>query len=352
LIALVLGIAIVVLQYPLGKLGFALIGTAPETLASATAYFNAQIWGAPATLLRFVLVGWFLGQEHSKKVLILSLVGSAANIALDYLLIVQWNWGSMGAGTSYMISQYLVLLIGLIFLCIDIKLSEIQALVPKIWDSSAFRSAFQLNGNLFINSIVLLLVFLIFNYQSVGMGTIIYAGNSLLLQIVTLSLYISDSLKLSLETLGGNFKGKGEKERLPHLVWTAVVISLLVGLISASISVLFPDMVFGLFTNHSEVIDSIVIYVPWLILILVTSSIVYVMIGYFIVLAKGQTIRDSSLISAVLGFAPASITVFWVHSNNVLWLALCLFFTVRIVILGIELPRTFIAENSPDTGVA
>lgn len=115
-IALLVGVALVLLQYPLRELGFTLLNAPPEILASARAYFDAQIWGAPAILLNFVLLGWFLGREHNSKVVLFSLVGNAANIALDYLLIVRWGWESKGAGVSYATSQYLTLLTAFFFL--------------------------------------------------------------------------------------------------------------------------------------------------------------------------------------------------------------------------------------------
>src|SRR4028119_2178651 len=65
LIALVLGVAIVLLQYPLGVLGFSILDVASEVKYSAQAYFNTQSWGAPAILLNFVLLGWFLGREKN-----------------------------------------------------------------------------------------------------------------------------------------------------------------------------------------------------------------------------------------------------------------------------------------------
>ena len=60
-IALTIGLLILILQQPLQQIGFTLLSATPEVLDSAQAYYNALIWGAPATLLNFVLLGWFLG---------------------------------------------------------------------------------------------------------------------------------------------------------------------------------------------------------------------------------------------------------------------------------------------------
>ena len=174
LIALVLGIAIVLLQYPLGELGFALIKTTPEVKASGLAYFNTQIWGAPAILLNFVLMGWFLGQEKNGLVVLLAVVGNTAKIGLDYLFIIRWGTASTGAGVSYATSQYLSLLVGLIFLCKEVQWQEVVAVAGKIWDISALKSTFTLNGNIFVSNLVMLFASLMFKYQGAQIGTIIY----------------------------------------------------------------------------------------------------------------------------------------------------------------------------------
>jgi MATE family multidrug resistance protein len=116
-LAIGLGLIILVLQYPLRELGFALLSAAPEVKSSGIAYYNALIWGAPATLLNFVLIGWLLGREQGGRVLLLSIFGNGANVVLDYLFIVQWGWESAGAGIATAASQYLMLLIGMILVC-------------------------------------------------------------------------------------------------------------------------------------------------------------------------------------------------------------------------------------------
>jgi MATE family multidrug resistance protein len=114
LIALGLGGLLLLLQYPLQKLWFGIVSTTPEVKASGINYFNARIWGAPAVVVNLVLIGWFLGREMSGVVLLMTLVGNAANVVFDYLFIVHWYWASTGAGLSQAISQYLMLVLGII----------------------------------------------------------------------------------------------------------------------------------------------------------------------------------------------------------------------------------------------
>ena len=99
-------------------------------------------------------MGWLLGQEKVSSVLIISVVGNALNVILDYLLIILWGYGSTGAGISFAISEYLSVFLGFIFVCLDLKWSEVKMLRGKVFDFSTFKSTLALNSNLFIANIV------------------------------------------------------------------------------------------------------------------------------------------------------------------------------------------------------
>jgi MATE family multidrug resistance protein len=343
-IALVLGIALVLLQYPLGKLGFALLDVAPEVKASALTYFYTQIWGAPAILLNFVLIGWFLGQEKNGLVVLLSVVGNGAKIAFDYLFIVHLGWESTGAGVSYAMSQYLSLLVGLVFFCREIQWLELLAVAGKILDPLAIRSTLTLNGNIFINSLVIMSTSLTFNYQGAQMGTTIYAQNALLMQILILSMYFVEGLGFGTETLAGSFKGKGALQQLVPLSCVSIGTALLVGLFFGGVCMLFPNTVFGLLTNHTEVTSNIDTFVPYLFLAVICSSIGFTLEGYFLGLAEGHTLRNVTLVATVVGFAPMDFAAIKFESNYILWLALSLFLAVRMVAFGVQMPRTFASD--------
>jgi MATE family multidrug resistance protein len=343
-IALGLGIAILVLQYPLQELGFALLSATREVKSSGQAYYDTRIWGAPATLLNFVLIGWFLGREHSGKVLIMSCVANAANILLDYLYIVRWGWESAGAGLATAVSQYLMLLVGLIFIAREVQFKDVQVVAGKLFDPSALKAVFALNGDIFIRTFAFLSTFSIFTNLSSEMGTVMLAQNGLLLQVLTLVVYFIDGLAFATESLAGIFVGKGAKQQLAPLLWLSGSISLILGLTIAIVFVLFPEHLFGLLTNHAEVLDCLDIYVPWLLPVLGFGSIAFILDGYFLGLAEGATMRNASLIATLVGFAPIAIIAWQLQSSHLLWLAMSLFMAARVLTLGLQVPRTFIAK--------
>ncbi|HLO87019.1 MAG TPA: guanitoxin biosynthesis MATE family efflux transporter GntT [Nostocaceae cyanobacterium] len=345
LIALGVAAIILILQYPIGEVGFTLLSATPEVKDAGLSYFYGRIWGAPAVLFNYVLIGWFFGIEKNIYVLFMSLVGNISNVFLDYIMIVQWDWASFGAGFATAISQYLALLLGLIFAARNIPWADVPEAIQKIFDWQAIKATFALNGNILIRYLAFITALAIFTNLSSTMGTKVLAENGLLLQIVTLSVFVIQGVGNATQSLTGNFKGKGDFQKLIPLIQVASLTSLLCVLPLALLSILFPQSVFGLLTDHLEVTENINIYVNWLLPVLVLAAIAFILEGYFIGLAEGGAISRSALIALSLGFLPLAGLAWYLHSNHCLWLALTLYMVSSILVLAIQLPKTL---QTPD----
>ena len=333
-IALVIGIVILLLQYPIREVGFTLLKAEPNVLESGKTYYNALIWGAPATLLNFVLLGWFLGKEQGKQVLLFSLVNKGANICLDYLFIVRWEQSSGGAGAATAISQYLTLAIALALVSRELKGQSWQYRIQQIWQLSALKEAFLLNKDILIRTLALVSTFAVFTNLSATMGTTTLAGNTLLLQVVTLAAYFIDGIAFATESIAGNLQGKGYREQLLPLLKLAGGSSLIAGMVFATVFCLFPQFLFSLLTDHLTVVEQINNYVWWLFPVLGFGAIAYMLDGYFLGLTAGKILRQSTLIATFLGFAPMAIAAWYWQTNHLLWLALALFMVARSITLG------------------
>lgn len=340
LLAFGLGIILLIFHQPLGSLGFAILSAAPDVKEAGLAYYNSRIWGAPATLLNFVLIGWFLGRGQSGKVFWMSLVGNGANIFLDYLLIIRWDWASIGAGFATSVSQYLMLLVGFIFIALELEPQKIRAMLSKILVSSNWKETLILNRDIFIRSFAFLSTFSLFTNLSSAMGTMVLAENALLLQVITLTVYIVDGLAYATESMAGMFKGKGAHEQLFPLLQMSGQASLMIGITFAVACMLFPDPLLGLLTNHSEVLECLHPYVPWLLPVLGFGSLAFMLDGYFLGLAEGAILRNTALVATLAGFVPIALIAWQLQSCYLLWLALSLFMVIRVTLLGLQVPKT------------
>lgn len=340
IIALAIGCLILILQYPIQWLGFALLSGSQGVEASGVEYFNARIWGAPAVLLNFVLIGWFLGRERNGMVLWMSIVGNGANVLLDYLMIFKWGWASAGAGFATAASQYLALLIGLIGVGFTIQWNQVLAAAQEVFEWSALKDAVALKGNILIRFLVLISTYAIFTNLSSTLGTTTLAQNGLLLQIALLSQFTIQGVGMTTQTLTGNFKSKGKTEQLVPVLLVSILTALPIALGFAASTLLFPDTIFGLLTNHAEVNAHITDYTLWLLPLLEITAIAFMLEGYFIGLKEGKTLRNAVLFAFGLGFIPIAATAWYWHSNHLLWLSLVMYVTLIAIVLGIQLPKT------------
>ncbi len=337
IIAIAISLIILLLQYPIAKLGFAILSGSPDIEASGLAYFNARIWGAPAVLLNFVLIGWFLGREKNWVVLMISLVGNFSNVFLDYLMISRWGWGSMGAGLATAASQYLALLVALVTILFTIPWKDMRPLFPQVWDKEALKTTVILKGNLFIRFVALISAYAIFTNLSAGLGTTVLAQNGLLLQIALLSQFTVQGIGMTNQTLTGNFKGKGETEQMMPLLTVSIITSLGIALSFALISVLFPETVFGILTNHAEINEGINHYIIWLLPLLILTAIAFMLEGYFIGLKESEKLRNGVLVAFILGFLPLAFSGWHFQSNHLLWASLTAYMAVLLMTLTSQL---------------
>jgi multidrug resistance protein, MATE family len=347
-IALAIGLVILLLQYPLQKVGFAILSGSQDVEASGVDYFYARIWGAPAVLLNFVLIGWFLGQEKNGLVLIMSIVGNGSNVLLDYLMISKWGWASAGAGLATAASQYLSLLIGLVGVGFIVPWNALWAAWQEMFDWAALKETVALKSNILIRFLVLISTYAIFTNLSSAMGTTTLAQNGLLLQIALLSQFTIQGVGMTTQTLIGNFKSKGTIDRLLPVFIVSVLTTLPIALTFALVSILFPDAVFGLLTNHAEVNEHITSYTLWLLPLLEITAVAFMLEGYFIGLKAGETLRNAVLTAFGFGFIPVAVAAWYVHSNHLLWLSLVMYVAVTALVLGWQLPKTLEQPDVPD----
>ncbi len=332
-IAIAIAGLILILQYPIQKCGFWILSGTQDIESAGAIYFNARIWGAPAVLLNFVLIGWFLGREKNGIVFLISAIANGSNVFLDYLMISRWGWSSMGAGLATALSQYLALFVGLIAVILTINWQNLKQALPKVLESQALQNAVTLKANILVRFLALISAYSIFTNLSAGIGTELLAENGLLLQIALLSQFTIQGVGMTTQTLIGNFKGKGELTKLMPVMITAMVSSLPIALMFALGCLFFPETLFGLLTNHQEINQGITQYTIWLLPLLSFTAIAFMLEAYFIGLKAGEVLRNGSLIAFVLVFLPVVTTAWYLHSVELLWLSLTVYMLFLVLYL-------------------
>ncbi|MDY6804851.1 MAG: guanitoxin biosynthesis MATE family efflux transporter GntT [Cyanobacteriota bacterium] len=337
LISLAIAVGILCLQYPIQKIGFGLLAVSLDVKALGIEYFNARIWDAPAVLVNFVLIGWFLGREMNLFVLAMSLLASGSNVILDYLMIFQWGWGSMGVGLATAISQYLALLVGIVGVALTVRWQDVPPALQAMWDKQALKFTLILKGNIMVRLLTRVSAYAIFTNISAQISTNVLAENGLLLQIVLIGQFAIQGIGMTIQTLVGNFQGKGETDKLLSVMLLGIVNSLAISSSLAFAVLWFPKTVLKLLSSHGEINQVIAQHTLWLLPLLICSAIAFMLEGYFIALKIGSALRNSSLIAFFGIFSPFAFSAWYLKNVNLLWASLTLYMAAMMVVLGLDL---------------
>lgn len=343
LVALGLGMTILLGQRLLEHAGFQLLAGAPEVELAGREYFRARVWGAPAVLANLVLMGWFLGREESRLVLLMTLVASITNIVLDYLFIFRLGWAARGAGWATMLSQYLMLATGGFLYAL--RRDGVGWSLRVLADPSALVTMLGLQRDLLLRTLCLVGSFAVFTNLGALLGTAVLAANTLLLRVLTLAALFIDGVAFATESLAGRLAGEESVDRLRWLLqrallWAAVCASLFVAFL-----VLLPEPFFRLLTSHLEVVELASRYTPGLIATLLLGSAAYILDGFFLGLTDGRTLRNAMFLSFGLVFLPLAGIAYQTANPWVLWLSLAGFMLARATTLGWAAHRYLLSKN-------
>jgi len=329
--AVVIAAAILVCQWPLRELGFGLLSGEAGVEAAGRDYFDARVWGAPATLCNFVLMGWFLGRAESRHVLVMTIVGNLGNIALNYVFIVRMGLAAYGAGLATSIAQYAMLVVGL-------GLFRLQGgaegwVWHEVMDRTRLTSLFRLNLDILIRTMLLVSSFAVFINFSSLLGTVLLAANSILLRVFYLAAYLVDGAAFACESLAGIFYGRDDPASLRRLIRVAVASGLGFAAVALGILLVAPRPLLGLLTSHEEVVAVCVRYAPWLIPTLLFGALAFIYDGVFLGLTRGRTLRNAMIFCTLAVFLPLAWIGVRLESNHVLWAAMALFMLARAATL-------------------
>ncbi len=341
LLALGTGLAVWLLRSPISTLGFALLQTGPDVRLAAIDFYNGQIVGAPAVLLNYVLLGWLLGRSQGRQVMALAVVGNGSNIALDYWFIRRLGLESYGAGLATALSQYIMLAMGLgLVLSNGVPWQRWAAIKTRLWQPAALMALFNLNRDILVRTFALVISMSLFTNFSAGLGDTILGVNALLIQVVLMSAYFMDGIALAVESYAGQFYGSQSKGNLYGLLLLGIGGSVALGSAIAIFLIFAPMAFFPLLTDHAVLLDAIPHYIVWLLPVLGFGGIAFTLDGYFLGLTDGRSLRNSTLIAALIGFLPLATVARYLALPHLLWLALATLMVTRALTLLRKVPAT------------
>jgi MATE family multidrug resistance protein len=338
LMALILSALLLLLQRPIAWLAFRWISSAPEMIEQAQMYYGIRIWAAPATLINYVLLGWFLGLQRPRIPLLLMLLMNAINIVLDLYFVVGLGMKTEGVAWASVITEYCGLAAGLWFVRIELSRQEGHLLIGHILRPDLLGQTLVLNQDIFIRTIVLISAFALFTLQGARMGASVLAANAVLMNFMHFMAYGLDGFAHTAEALVGEALGRRDVLALKRSLKVTVIWSAIIAVLFALVYAVAGELIIRELTDIDALRSLARDYLPWLVVMPLVGVWAYWLDGVFIGAMQARWLRNAMLAAFILVYLPA---LWLLHplGNNGLWLSLFLFMLARALFLAPGLGR-------------
>lgn len=332
LLAVLAGMAIVLLRYPLIELALKIVGGDGTVLEQARLFLEIRWLSAPAALANMVILGWLLGVQYVRAPVILLIVGNLLNIVLDIWLVMGLGWNVQGAATATAISEYATLLLGLGLSWRVMRIRGISVpMLRQAWRGN-LRRLLALNRDIMLRSLLLQLCFASLTIFGARLGGEVVAVNAVLMNLLTFTAYALDGFAYAVEAYSGHAYGARDDSQL-RKVWRAAcrqacLVALGFGLLYA----VAGQQIIAALTSLPELRALANHYLPWQVVLPLVGVWCYLLDGMFIGATRGAEMRNSMAVAA----AGYGLTLFTlpVLGNHGLWLALAVFLSLRGIALG------------------
>jgi MATE family multidrug resistance protein len=326
------------LQRPIELLVFSFIDSSPDMIEQAQSYYGVRIWSAPATLINYVIIGWFLGLQRPRIALVVMMSMNAVNILLDLYFVVGLGMKTEGVALASMLSEYLALLLGGWFVCRELARHQGRWDLGSILQMDALKKTLGLNQDIFIRTIVLIAAFALFTLQGARLGVAVLAANAILMNFMHFMAYGLDGFAHAAEALVGESMGRRDSDALRRSLKVTAFWSVIIALLFALSYAVIGRWIIQELTS----IDSLRLlakdYLPWLIAMPLVGVWAYWLDGVFIGAMRARQLRNAMLAAFGLVYLPA-LWAFQGLGNHGLWLALFLFLLARGLLLAPRLKR-------------
>lgn len=315
-----------------------LIDASPEVETFAATYFHIRIWGAPAELLNFAIVGWLLAAKDTRGVLIQQVFTNGLNIALNLWFV--WGVGMTidGVALASLIAQYGGMALGLWLMRAPLKKIAGTWTRSSLLDPTQLKRMMGMNINIFIRTIVLLSAFAWFTAESAKMGDNVLGANTILIQFLFFIAFSLDGFAHAVEVLSGHSVGR----RNIHEFHDAVRVSTQMAAICAVLMTVFIGLSAGwmvpLFTSLPDVAQLARDHWVWVSILPLVAVWSFQLDGIFFGLTQTTHSRNMMIVSAII-FVLSGWALMPLWGNHGLWLAFTIFMGMRGITLWIVFPR-------------
>lgn len=349
IVAAGVALLLIALQVPLMGGMFWLIGPTADVAPLAACYFRIVVWGAPASLVLFVLMGWYVGMQNTRIPMFVSIMQNVVNIVASLVLVYGCGMKIEGVAIGTVFAQYIGVLVAVGLLVKHYgKVFRRYGCMKMEWGrmKASAASDYRVNRDIFLRTLCLVAVNLYFTAAGARQGTVILSVNTVMLQLYLFFSYFMDGFAYAGEALCGRCYGAGNgvafRKTLRRLfVWMFIVTAAF-----ALIYVAGGMQIVGLLTDEAQVVACARGYIGWAWLIPIAGCVAFIWDGVFVGITATRGMLLSSFVAAMMFFGIYGLTADSM-GNHGLWLAQTVYLSARGVVQSVWYRRRIVQGISP-----
>ena len=344
-IILILSVLICAATIPFSEAIFKFYNASGVLLDYSVDYYKIRIIGFPFTLYTFAVFGVFRGLQNTYYPMVIAIIGTAINIALDLVLVygitnIIAPMNLKGAALASVLSQTLMAVMATALLLKNTPITlKIKGPVNK-----ELPKFLIMIGNLILRTLALNLALYFATSFATGYGTNYIAAYTITINLWFFAAFAVDGYASAGNILSGKLFGAKQFEALVELSQRLTKKALIVGLLMAGLGGLFYKSVGAMFTSDPNVLADFY-EVFWIVLAMQPlCAITFVFDGIFKGLGKMKALRNVLFAATFLVFIPALLLGHYLELklHGILWA-----FTLWIVARGVPLVVKFRKQFLP-----
>ena len=341
ILAVALGLMLILVQWGIRLVALALLDGSDAVEEVTAQYFSIRIWGAPATLATFALMGVLIGLGNSRQLLLVQLFLNGLNISLDIYFAGVLDWGVEGIALGTIIAEWSTVIFA-VWLVMR-ELNSRRELGSEFWprsrllDAAALKKTLAANRDIMIRTLLLVFSFGFFINQSAQFGDVMLAANHILLQLISFAAFFLDGYAFVVESLVGSSVGARRRDSFDIAVKRSSILALVTATALALLLLVFGDLALAVLTDLEPVQTAAQGSLFLAAIYIFFSFAAFQLDGVFIGASFTRQMRNAAFLSiAVFLFA------WWILMDrfgvNGLWWAMIIYVAARAVALLLFYP--------------
>lgn len=254
-----------------------LMNTPIEAYDGAAAYSSICISGLVFIYGYNVTSAILRGMGDSKHPLLFIAIAAGINVVLDLIFVVGFNMGAGGAALATVISQAISFILCLIFLIRKKEMFSLNIAKNDFihWDRDMLSAFVKLGVPMAIKFAAISVSRMFVNSWINGYGVAVSAFAGIANKLASVVNLFSNAMNTAGSTMVGQNIVAGQFDRVNKILKNLLVITLSIAIVFSVAMVLFPQQIFALFTDSSEmdVLSLADDYVPIALMMFLASSL-------------------------------------------------------------------------------